>query len=296
MPKVADIGGKRLISLAPDAWVKWVTQSSDVMAREILNSEFQWVSRQNDVLMKAFSPEFGEFLMLNELQLRYNKKVPRRMRAYVGLAEEKYELPIYAVLINILPPASTVSVKNRFESDFMGLQARQDYRVINLWEVDASIVFDQEISTLLPFVPVLKGGEDPEVVQRAVQLLRLDESLSELEPLLGFFASFVLDTELVSQILRWDMAVLRESPWYQEIEQKGRLEGRLEGEQTGVLRGKLEGEQALVFRLLNRRIGNVAPTIQTQIQSLSLSQLESLGEALLDFSQPNDLVEWLRKI
>jgi predicted transposase YdaD len=242
VPKVADIGGKRLISLAPDAWVKWVTQSSDVMAREILNSEFQWVSRQNDVLMKAFSPEFGEFLMLNELQLRYNKKVPRRMRAYVGLAEEKYELPIYAVLINILPPASTVSVKNRFESDFMGLQARQDYRVINLWEVDASIVFDQEISTLLPFVPVLKGGEDPEVVQRAVQLLRLDESLSELEPLLGFFASFVLDTELVSQILRWDMAVLRESPWYQEIEQKGRLEGRLEGEQTGVLRGKLENK------------------------------------------------------
>lgn len=63
------------------------------------------------------------------------------------------------------------------------------------------------------------------------------------------------------------MAVLRESPWYQEIEQKGRLEG----EQTGVLRGKLEGEQALVFRLLNRRIGNVAPTMQAQIQSLSIS-------------------------
>ncbi|MBW4596610.1 MAG: EutP/PduV family microcompartment system protein [Brasilonema angustatum HA4187-MV1] len=25
MAKAADIGGKRLISLAPDAWVKWVT-------------------------------------------------------------------------------------------------------------------------------------------------------------------------------------------------------------------------------------------------------------------------------
>jgi predicted transposase YdaD len=290
VPKVADIGGKRLISLAPDAWVKWVTQSSEVVAREILNSEFQWVSRQNDVLMKAFSSEFGEFLMLNELQLRYNKKVPRRIRAYVGLAEEKYELPIYAVLINILPPASTVTVTDKFESDFMGLQARQDYRVINLWEVDASIVFEQSISTLLPFVPVLKGGEDPEMVQRAVQLLRLDESLSELEPLLGFFASFVLDTELVSQILRWDMAVLRESPWYQEIEQKGRQEG----EQTGVLRGKLEGEQALILRQLTRRFSNVTSKVQAQIKSLSLTQLESLGEALLDFSQPNDLVEWLR--
>jgi predicted transposase YdaD len=282
MVKPADIGGKRLISLAPDAWVQWITQSPDVSAREILNSEFQWVSRQNDVLMKAFSPQHGEFLILNELQLRYTTKMPRRMRAYVGLAEEKFELPTYPVLVNILPPASTVTVSDRFESDFMGLQARQDYQVINLWQVDASIVFDQSISTLLPFVPVLQGGGDPEVVQRALQLLRLDESLSELEPLLGFFASFVLDTELVSQILRWDMAVLRESPWYQEIRQ--------EGEQTGVLKGKL----SLVLRLLTRRIGGVAPDVRSQIQSLSLTQIEALGEALLDFSSPLDLENWLQ--
>ncbi|MBW4553998.1 MAG: Rpn family recombination-promoting nuclease/putative transposase [Aphanocapsa sp. GSE-SYN-MK-11-07L] len=291
MPKPADIGGKRLISLAPDAWVQWVTQSSEVTAREILNSEFQWVSRQNDVLVKAVSPQQGEFLILNELQLRYTSKMPRRMRAYTALAEEKYDLPTYPVLVNILPPASTIRVNDRFESDFLGLQSRQDYRLINLWEVDVSIVFDQSISTLLPFVPILQGGGEPEVVQRAVQLLRLDDSLSELEPLLGFFASFVLDTELVSQILRWDMTVLRESPWYQEIRQ----ESLQEGEQTGIVKGKLEGEQALVLRQLTRRIGSLAPEVRSQVQALSLVQLESLGEALLDFAGARDLVRWLRE-
>ncbi|MCC5600178.1 DUF4351 domain-containing protein [Nostoc favosum] len=30
---------------------------------------------------------------------------------------------------------------------------------------------------------------------------------------------------LVQQIMRWDMAVLRESPWYQEIEQRGIQQG-----------------------------------------------------------------------
>jgi predicted transposase YdaD len=291
VPKPADIGGKRLISLAPDAWVQWVTQSSEVTAREILNSEFQWVSRQNDVLVKAVSPQQGEFLILNELQLRYTSKMPRRMRAYTALAEEKYDLPTYPVLVNILPPASTIRVNDRFESDFLGLQSRQDYRLINLWEVDVSIVFDQSISTLLPFVPILQGGGEPEVVQRAVQLLRLDDSLSELEPLLGFFASFVLDTELVSQILRWDMTVLRESPWYQEIRQ----ESLQEGEQTGIVKGKLEGEQALVLRQLTRRIGSLAPEVRSQVQALSLVQLESLGEALLDFAGARDLVRWLRE-
>lgn len=61
---------------------------------------------------------------------------------------------------------------------------------------------------LLPFVPVLKGGDDEVAVRRALRALRADERLSELEPLLAFFASFVLETRVVQQIMRWDMAVL----------------------------------------------------------------------------------------
>ena len=285
MAKASDIGGKRLLGLAPDAWARWVTQQDDVVALEILGSEFQWVSRENDVLMKVQSPTHGEFLILNELQLRYTDKMPLRMRAYAALAQERYGLPVYPVLVNILPPPSTVVVSNCFESNFLGLQARQDYCVINLWEVEAETVFEQSLDTLLPFVPILKNGGNQQTVRRALVQLQQNEELVELESLLGFFASFVLDTELVRQIMRWDMTVLRESPWYQEIRQ----EGRQEGEQTGVLR-----EQALILRQLTRRIGEVSSERQSQLQALSLSQLEALGEALLDFSGPTDLDEWLR--
>lgn len=45
-----------------------------------------------------------------------------------------------------------------------------------------------------------------------MNLLRSDQALAEMEPLPAFFASFVLDTNLVRSIMRWDMAVLRESP------------------------------------------------------------------------------------
>ncbi|MGI2905184.1 Rpn family recombination-promoting nuclease/putative transposase [Tolypothrix sp. VBCCA 56010] len=235
MAKAADIGGKRLISLAPDAWVKWVTQSPDVLAREILASEFQWVSRESDVVVKAYHPQIGDFLVLNELQLRYNTRLPRRMRAYAALAEERYNLPVYPVLINILPPSETMEIVSGYESQVLGLQARQDYRVINLWEVDAQIVFQQPLPSLLPFVPVLKGGDEIAVVQQAVQALRADEQLNELEPLLAFFASFVLSSPLVQQIMRWDMAVLQESPWYQEILQQGEIRGETRGETRGLL-------------------------------------------------------------
>ncbi len=43
-----------------------------------------------DVLVRATSPQYGEFIVLNELQLRYKPEMPKRMRAYAALAEEKY--------------------------------------------------------------------------------------------------------------------------------------------------------------------------------------------------------------
>jgi predicted transposase YdaD len=287
--KVADIGGKRLLGLSPDAWAKWVTQQDDVVALEILGSEFQWISRENDVLMKVRSPIHGEFLILTELQLRYTTKMPLRMRAYAALAQEKYGLPVYPVLVNILPPSDPTVVCDRFESEFLGLQARQDFHVINLWEVDAELVFEQSLDTLLPFVPILKDGGNQQTVTRALVKLQQNEQLVELESLLGFFASFVLDTELVQQIMRWDMTVLRESPWYLEIQQESEQRGRTEGINVG----RTEGERSLILRQLSRRVGILSSETRSQVESLSLDQLESLGEALLDFSSGADLDRWL---
>ncbi|WP_017655103.1 hypothetical protein [Fortiea contorta] len=225
MVKPADVSTKKLISLAPDNWVKWVTNIPDIVAREILNAEFQWISRESDVLIRATSQQYGEFLVLNELQLRPSSKMPRRMRAYTALAEEKYQLPTYPVLINILKTGDE-EIPNRFASDIAGLKATQDYRVINLWEVDVNLVFDQPLPSLLPFVPILQGGENESTIREALRILRADEQLNQLETVLAFFATFVLESTLVQEIMRWDMAVLRESPWYQEIERRGEERGR----------------------------------------------------------------------
>ena len=82
---------------------------------------------------------------------------------------------------------------------------------------------------------------------------------------------------------------MRESVIYQEILQEGVQQGR----QEGVQQGKQEGELALIMRMLARRFGSVDAQLQERLQKLSIPQLEELGEALLDFSQPTDLVAWL---
>ncbi|GAB4195321.1 MAG: hypothetical protein Fur006_41600 [Coleofasciculaceae cyanobacterium] len=281
MAKAADIGSKRLISLAPDLWVQWVTQSPDVKAREIISSDFQWVSRESDVLVRAYSPQDGEFLVLNELQLRYTSAMPRRMRAYAALAEERYKLPTYPVLINILPPPASVEIATRYESHFKGLIALQDYHVINLWEVEAELVFQQPLPSLLPFVPILRGGGEESTVRRALQVLRTNEQLNELESLLAFFATFVLETPLVQQIMRWDMVVLQESPWYQEILQQGQQQGLQQGLLLGIALG------------LELKFGTEGLQLLPEIREIeNVELLEAISQAI----KTVDTLEALRQI
>lgn len=69
-----------------------------------------------------------------------------------------------------------------------------------------------------------------------------------------------------------------------------------QGIEQGIERGAEQEARSLILRQLTRRIGDVSPEVRSQVQSLSLKQLESLGEALLDFSEPDDLVSWLRTL
>ncbi len=204
------------------------------------------------------------------------------MRAYAGLAEERYRLRVYPVLVNILPPGPGVEILTRYESECLGLRAYQEYRVINLWEVDAGVVLGQPLPTLLPFVPVLKNGGEELVVRQALQMLREEERLRELEPLLAFFASFVLESRLVQQIMRWDMAVLRESPWYQEILNEGLDLGLQQGLEQGLEQGLRQGAQRQLLRVLQHRFGPVPAEVRTRLQPLTVEQLEALiDQALL---------------
>ena len=69
--------------------------------------------------------------------------------------------------------------------------------------------------------------------------------------------------------------------------------GREEGRQEGEAQGRALGEANVTLRQLNRRCGPLSDATTARIQALPLQQLESLAEALLDFSGPTDLAAWL---
>ncbi len=271
--KGADIGSKRLISLAPEAWVRWLLEDARVEVLDLLSTDFQWVSRESDVLLRVRRPDVGEFLVLNEMQLRPDPRIARRMAAYAALARERYNREVYPVVVNILPPKAEGALATQYRSEFLGLVAQQDYRVVNLWEVEAGRVLAEELLPLLPFVPVMQGGQEEQVLLQTLVRLRAEPILAELEPLLAFLASFVLDTPFIQRIMRWDMAVLRESPWYQEIWKEG-LEQGLE-QARRVLADQL-------LHVLAHRLGEGPDDVQAAIYHLSLDELRTLLDPALD--------------
>jgi predicted transposase YdaD len=70
--------------------------------------------------------------------------------------------------------------------------------------------------------------------------------------------------------------MMRESVIYQDI----------------IREGEEKGERSLILRLLTRRVGELPQQWRDRVNSLSLEQLENLGEALLDFQGMEDLETW----
>jgi predicted transposase YdaD len=79
---------------------------------------------------------------------------------------------------------------------------------------------------------------------------------------------------------------LKQTRFYQDVKAEGITEG--------IAQGRVEGEISLILRQLKRKI-NISAKVEQKIRSLNIEQLENLGEALLDFNQESDVLNWLDK-
>jgi predicted transposase/invertase (TIGR01784 family) len=193
------------------------------------------------------------------------------------------------IVVYLRPTRSPRVYQNTFE--ISGL--RGEFEIVRLWEQPTEVFLS--VPGLLPFA-VLSQTDDQEGVLREVAR-RVEEiserrSQSNVAAASAILAGLLLEKETIHRILRRD--IMRESVIYQEIELEAEARGEARGETRGRQAGIQEGELVIILRLLTRRIGTIAPPLETQIRSLSLPQLEDLGEALLDFTQPTDLENWLQ--
>ena len=92
-----------------------------------------------------------------------------------------------------------------------------------------------------------------------------------------------LSREKIQQMLGYNDISLKQTRFYQDVYAEGQQEGRQ------------EGEAKLILRQLTRRFGVLGEDTQSRIRRLNITQLEALGEALLDFSTREDMEVWLQR-
>jgi predicted transposase YdaD len=221
----------------------------------------------------------GRILHLEfQTKLESTPPLPLRMLDYWVRLYRLYRLPVTQAVVLLLPPAPETVIETAFSVE----TTRHEYRVIPMWQENPELFLNDP--ALLPLAPLTATTQPQTLLERVVERVSQIErgQRAEISAYTQILAGLKYKKDLIRQIFREGM--MRESVIYQEI--------LAQGEQIGEQRGRQEGERSLILRLLTRRVGELPQQVRLRIETLSLEQLENLGEALLDFQALADLEAW----
>ena len=280
---------KYLAEQYPTAFTQWLLKDSSPQV-SILKTELSLEPIRADFV--TFVQTQDRILHLEfQVEPQTEPPLPLRMLDYWVRLHRKYACEIVQVLI--LLRRTTIDVPTAFETE----TTLHRYRVIKLWEEDPQQFFSHP--ALLPFAVLAQTCNSEELLRAVAERVNQIEPESErreLSTVVQLMAGLQYKEELIESIFREGM--MRESVMYQKILREGKQEGERIGEQRGRQEGRREGRQeeacSLILRQLHRRLGHLPDEVIAQIRDLSLEQLETLGEALLDFQTLPDLEAWLR--
>ncbi|BAB75518.1 Rpn family recombination-promoting nuclease/putative transposase [Anabaena sp. FACHB-709] len=267
---------KLLSEKYPENFASWVLGTPQTTVK-VLKTELSIEPIRADYV--TFLQLEGRILHLEfQTKLESNPPLPLRMLDYWVRLYRLYRLPITQVVVLLLPPAPGTVIETVFSVE----NTRHEYRVIRMWEENPELFLND--SALLPLAPLTATNQPQVLLQQVVEQVNQLEPTqrSEISAYTQILAGLKYRKELIKQLFREGM--MRESVIYQEI----LAEGEQRGEQIGEQR-----ERSLVLRLLTRRVGELPQDMGDRLETLSLEQLENLGEALLDFTNLADLFSWL---
>ncbi|MGB3189001.1 MAG: DUF4351 domain-containing protein, partial [Limnoraphis sp.] len=208
--------------------------------------------------------------------------LPLRMLDYWVRLYRKYRRPIQQFIIFLQATTSEVV----FTEEFVTETTRHRYQVIRMWEQNPAIFLNDR--ALLPLAPLAQTNSPERLLTQVAAEVAKIEAIEQRRNVLAavqIIAGLRYDKTLIQQLLRED--IMRESVIYQDILQQG--------VRQGVQRGRGEGEASLIIRQLTRRFGELPPQLPQQIRSLSLTQLDALGEELLDFTEIAEVIAFLEQ-
>ncbi|WP_448381776.1 hypothetical protein [Desulfosoma sp.] len=210
----------------------------DVAESELLELPQETASvRRSDFPIRVRVADGRVFIVLLEVQSRWEAHVPLRLLEYDARYRLKTGLSVLPVVMLLTPGGSVVEC---FEDE--GLRYR--FRVISLAAMDAREVVNLGNPCLMPFVGLMRGGS--EVFQRAEEAIYGSAlARSDKADLLTGMAllSGLVDKDLPRRLLERRRDIIMESYAYELIKKEGYEEGVRSGIQQGMQQGIQQGMQ-----------------------------------------------------
>ena len=257
--------------------------------------------RTGDLLVKTvFRGRATGFLIHLEHQAQRAADLPWRMLEYFVLDRRDYRLPVYPIAVLSYPEPDSrdrapllVEFPNKRVLEF-------DFDVIDLARLDARAFVRYRNPAALALAARMRfDAKDRISLAREffVNLAAAAVDREEQELVAGFFSAYQPLSEGEALQLQKETATIEPIAMREKVMQLTNpfIElGRRQGIEQGIEKGRHEGEVELVLRLLSRRLGALSMPQKKLIQRLDLPKIEALGESLLEFKSPTDLVRWLK--
>jgi predicted transposase YdaD len=191
-----------------------------------------------------------------------------------------YGLPIVQVVVVLTPPSDETVIEEFFRSG----TTYHEFNVVKMWEEPTELFLNDPV--LLPFATLTQTGSADRLLNQVayqVESLPEPEQRRQISSYVQLMAGLKYDKDIVHRL--FSEGIMRESVIYQEILQ--------EGEARGEIRGEARGRQLMVVQFLSRQMGPLSPSLVSQLDRLSLKQMEALSVVVFDFTTLADLTQWL---
>ncbi|HLP88571.1 MAG TPA: DUF4351 domain-containing protein [Nostocaceae cyanobacterium] len=272
--------------------------SIQFLDKEIFNDVTVGERYEADLIAKVkFRGQESYFLIHVENQSYKQADFDKRMFRYFARLYEKFDLPIYPVVI-FSYDSPKLPEKNYHQVAFPHKVVLQfNYDVIQLNRLNWRDFIRQQnpVATALMAKMNIAPAERRQVKLECLRLmatLKLDPARMQL--ISGFVDTYLKLNRQEQELLRADIAAIE--PKEQEEIMQILNSWVEEGVEIGLERGKQQATLSLVMRLLPRKVGEITPEIEERIKKLPFTKLEYLAVALLDFGTINDLEVWLKAV
>ena len=228
------------------------------------------------------------FLVHMEAQASSQANFNRRMFHYFARLHQRHLKDIYPIVVFSFDQPYRAE-PDAYQVEFPNLRVLEfRFRSIQLNRMNWRDFLDQPnpVAAALMSKMQIAPEDRPKVKAECLRLLatlRLDPARTRL--ISGFVDVYLRLNQQEEAMFQAELGKLEVSEW----------EDVMQIVTSWMEQGIEQGERSLILRLLTRKVGEISDITRSQIEVLSIFQLEALGEALLDFREIADLDTWLRE-